>query len=693
LKFAPSQSIISQTFSGEATALWSLFPETAAHWSPDFLVLEGHEIPVSAIAFSPDGQLIASAGYGGNVRLWSLAGEQLHALEQQQRGEIRYITFCEEGKQIASLDANGDVWFWDVDTWEQVQEYHLHKLGSIDDLGLYDQRAMSSTGHIASIDWRTLWLLDPRREHNQQLSASTMTFIDHPIDDLVDRPDEDVEDMSRGRTDDMIENVSQCGSQWEIVLTAIAFSPDGQLAAGTENGWFMFWASGTNFQPWMNKLHSGRIAHIAFASDGKFATEDNDGYVCVWSYSSGEVSSLWRRKFELDREPMTLGPGGLFVIGSGRTMEVWDIYADVQVGEMSGHRNSVTALAFSLKGQLASASWDKTIRLWTTSSMNGRTAERKTEVETGYSEVYAFALSSDEAILISGHENGDVRTWDTQTGKESQCFNEACAGVVTAMAFSPDGRAVASTSGDGTVRMWDTDTGKVLRYFQGQSTHVLSVLFSPDGRLIASGSMEGLLLLWDPNTGKALRRCESEGGVWSLAFSPDGEVVVSVHSHHMARFWNAQTGQLLHQWGFEGHNVSQLAVSCNKVIATAASQQWPVQLWDGDTGQLLLELYADDNALMPGRLRFSLDGNILQTNAGTFHLTDALLSVGTTPSLKPAPLGLNKAGDWIQQYGEDTLWIPSEFRSSGILCLCLSHKHFLAIPTATRGMVFFHPKI
>jgi WD40 repeat protein len=684
MKFAPSQSIISQTFSGEATALWELFPEIDFRWGPDYLVIEAHE-EVHAVAISPDGQLIASGGFDGRVRLWSLSGEHLHTFEWQ-RGRICSVMFCDQGKQIASVSMHGRVGFWDVSTREYLQHYRLSGFGIA--IGLH---AISSNGYIAMIDPRkTLWLSGTRTEDKQWFSASTMTFIDEHLDDQVNQPNENVEVASRGRSDEKIEKVLECGSEGGTLFTAVAFSPDGQLAAGTEDGRFMFWALGIAFQPRINKLQSGRIAHIAFGSDGEFATCDDDSFVSIWSYSSAKASSRWQRRFDFDWDALTLGPGGLFVITSGITLTVWDTYADVLVGELNGHFDSIASLAISTKGQVASASSDSTIRLWTTIPVDDKTAGRNIEAAMEHSRVLACALSPDEAMMVSGHTNGEIRKWDTQTGKELQRFAGGHAGKVRAVVFSPNGMIVASASTDGTVRLWNTDTGKELRSLQEHTKHVCAVTFSPDGTLVASGCRDGFLLLWDANTGEMLHRCEGDQFVESLAFSPDGEVVASGHGEWRARLWNAQTGRLLQNWQCTEFFVRQVAVSCNKVVATVSSREWPVQLWDGDSGEPLLELFADDNAPSPGQLGFSLTGDILQTNAGIFHLTDALSSGGTTPSLQPAPLGLNKAGDWIQQYGEDTLWIPSEFRCPDIE-LYISHRHFLVIPTATRGMVFFRP--
>ncbi|PHH54974.1 Vegetative incompatibility protein HET-E-1 [Ceratocystis fimbriata CBS 114723] len=188
-----------------------------------------------------------------------------------------------------------------------------------------------------------------------------------------------------------------------------------------------------------------------------------------------------------------------------------------------GHHSHVISLVFSNDGQrLASGSYDKTVKIWDTTS--GACLQT---LEGHHREVTSAVFSNDGQRLASVSYDKTVKIWDTTSGACLRTL-EGHTWSTTSVVFSNDGQRLASGSYDKTVKIWDTTSGACLQTLEGHCLKVTSVVFSDDGQRLASGSWDSTVKVWDATSGACLQTLEGHyRRVTSAVFSTSAQPLVS----------------------------------------------------------------------------------------------------------------------------------------------------------------------
>ena len=275
--------------------------------------------------------------------------------------------------------------------------------------------------------------------------------------------------------------------------------------------------------------HTDVVRDIAFKDNGTLISGNLDDTLRAWDVTTGR--QRWQQDVGDSVYAVALPSHDPHFIAYGghENHNIRTRYSDDGDwrGSVEGHTSSVYSLAFKPNSyRLASASRDKTVRIWDVGDNNNLRHVRTLRGHTDA--VVSVAWSPDGSTLASASHDGTVRLWNPNNGINFAVLRGHTEPVYC-VAWSPDGRILASGSSDDTIRLWDPDTHGALRVLRGHTSFVESLAFHPNGQTLASGSQDKTIRLWNPNTGahKATLTKHSGGRIKGLAFSPNGQILAS----------------------------------------------------------------------------------------------------------------------------------------------------------------------
>ncbi len=616
---------------------------------------------VHAVALSPDGKTLASAGDDRLIRLWDPTGGKALGTLEGHAAAVRCLAFSPDGKTLASGGADKLICLWDVSAAGRAGTKPMQLPGHTD---MVMSLAYSPDGKmLVSGGWdSTARAWDPaagkelRTFENDKGRVASVAFA--PDGKTV---------AGACRAGDFFKGTVQL---WDAAtgkhlrqigpdpkdngnaISQVVFSPDGQTlaVAGQDRLRLFEVASGEEMQKGQKWLGGANCA--AFAPDGKTVAFGSSGRLKLAQVSTG------RELREFDGEQnyfysLAFSADGKTLVGAGtRTVGVWDPATGKERLHFAGHPGTVNALFFSPDGKrLLTGGYGPMMRWWDVK--DGKEAsEFSVAAALGYLGLNDQAvMAPDGKTLAVVGSNLMISLLDPATGRARAKFTDHLPARTSAqapvhVAFAPDGKTVLScTMGvDHHVRLWDAATGKERAQIDSGPQNNAGMAISPDGRWLYYTTLQGPIHVCDAATTKEERTIGKVGhGARRLTPSPDGRLLAAL-ANDGTRVWEAATGtELFVIRGVSGF-AGRLAFSPDsRTLAVFGDEGTAATLYEMATGKLRMAIGGHVGGVRG--LAFSPDGRLLATGGDdtTALLWDwralALLGHGEPAELSARRLG------------------------------------------------------
>src|SRR5262245_31806058 len=530
----------------------------------DLFTLAAHPAETRALAYSPDGDLLAS-GSGtflpgndnGEVKVWDArTGKELQTLLRQV-DTIFAVSFSPDSRLLATAGRDGKIVLWNPRSGERLHELNARGI-------VYDLAFSPDSRHLASVGM-DVRIFDVESEKSVQLPKKHTS-----------------------------------------VVFSVAWSPDDRYLVSTDrNGEAHLWNPD-------KAEHVRLLAHVldlrtsAFSPDGtQLVAGSWDGSILLWDMSNLDAPPIIRNANAGQIYDLAFGPDGRRVAFCARDgVRIWDMRTGAELHAFTGHNGVAISVAFSPVGSwLATGGVDGMVKIWDATLRE----EFRRFVETNAQSI-GFSHEPDGRDVVVGSVDRWVKMWDAATAKTIVAVPNQTM-PITAVAADCNGRWLAWISGGKSLRAWDRTAEKIAWSSSLDRGPITGLAYNKDGTRLAWGGVEGTIHVCEAATGQDIDVLGNPGSpVTGVAFDPTSDALASIDRAGTIRVWDVAARKAIAKWGGSSQElptadalsesvsgpaaprITRLAYSPDGKRLALATRLRPPEIWDTAAGRPALIL-------------------------------------------------------------------------------------------------------
>lgn len=535
------------------------------------LPMDAHPDVVSSLAFSPDGQLLATGSFG-EVKLWQRQSPVATASQTKLDTGGGVVAFSADGKFMVTSTADTIAKVTSADGKNLIAELRMDRLQA--DRQAAMELAQNGAEFELTYQKQELQKAEQQKkafdEENKRAAAEHGDYqkrkaaIDQKVAEARKKQAVLKQALAIAEQAAAAATAARESAEKEVLRatddskraekTKDQAAPSGKPAA--EQAWKNAQTAAVNA---VKKREDAARQQTDAETRLKKATTDINEAVKALSEALSETGSAMDAERTVNKAADDAAAGKLALEAAQKSVAAAQIARDQAEMALAAYGKGLPLFPSAFRGvvfsadgmQVISTHEDGCVRAW--SATNGMPLWTASFAQ----EPLGRIERDGEHILFTKHDGsthsfslGERWMLVRQLG-DGHLADSPLTDRVNALAFSADGRILATGSGDpsrsGEIKLWNVTSGKLIREFpKAHKDAVLSLCFNTRGDQIASGAADRAVRIWDVATGRMLRNLEAHSNhVLAVSFRHDDRRLASAGADNAIRTWNLQTGDVV----------------------------------------------------------------------------------------------------------------------------------------------------